>query len=78
MMLSQPRNRQAIIAQVTQRYEPGVIGLHLQPIIAEALAICKQDKYRQGTILNPVLVIGFVIMSTMRRLIIIFLGIRHD
>ena len=66
-MLSQPRNRQAIIAQVTQRYEPGVIALHLQPIIAEALAICKQDKYRQGTILNPVLVIWFVIMSTMRR-----------
>lgn len=66
-MLGQPRNRQARIAQVTQRYELGVIGLHSQPIIESALEICKQDKYRQGTILNPVLVIWFVIMSTMRR-----------
>lgn len=61
--LNQRRNKQATIAQVTETYQPGAIALQLQPIIEEALVICKKDKFRQGTILNPILVVWFVIMT---------------
>lgn len=55
------------LSQLTSEYSFAPLGSQLSNLIKEALVLYKQDKFRQGTILNPAFVVWFVILSTIRR-----------
>ncbi len=55
------------LSRMTSEYSFEPLGSQLSNLIKKALVLYKQDKSRQGTILHPVFVVWFVILSTIRR-----------
>jgi hypothetical protein len=57
----------AALTQIGPSFKLEPFATIIQPIIQEALAEHKKDKYRKGTILTPLLLVWLVLTLTLRR-----------